>query len=251
MREDDTYVMACRLITHWCIKPGSAFIKPDQHNPWIKDQLGKALLFIWSLIHGSSWSGLIKAEPDLGCNTLLISNRTLQSWVVFEAQLGFSNWVTNMGMLTTSARETVNVRCHGDHPDSQYLLGNLTVYVTVICRRLLVVTQGHVVQILVQLHQLECSKIMISSFALDGGWLDKGKVWYGLFFVCKQTWLSRYHYNVGLISSVKIYSIIALKHTHICIKMPADNKSAHRVRKWDSGPVYIYGILSSVVLLLV
>ena len=24
--------------------PGSAFIKPDQHNPWIKDQLGNALL---------------------------------------------------------------------------------------------------------------------------------------------------------------------------------------------------------------
>ena len=24
--------------------PGSAFIKPDQRNPWIKDQLGNALL---------------------------------------------------------------------------------------------------------------------------------------------------------------------------------------------------------------
>ena len=72
--------------------PGSAFIKWDQLNPWIKDQLGKALLstiwplqlpnfvscgrdkcetvdrrviFIRSLIHGSSWSGLIKAEPGI------------------------------------------------------------------------------------------------------------------------------------------------------------------------------------------
>ena len=26
------------------IDPGSAFIKPDQRNPWIKDQLGNALL---------------------------------------------------------------------------------------------------------------------------------------------------------------------------------------------------------------
>ena len=26
------------------IEPGSAFIKPDQRNPWIKDQLGNALL---------------------------------------------------------------------------------------------------------------------------------------------------------------------------------------------------------------
>ena len=84
--------------------PGSAFIKPDQLDPWIKDQLGNALLstilppqlwnfvscgracpshmtqnlvtvacrgeivdrrmiFIWSLIHGSGWSGLIKVEP--------------------------------------------------------------------------------------------------------------------------------------------------------------------------------------------
>ena len=28
----------------WPQTPGSAFIKPDQRNPWIKDQLGNALL---------------------------------------------------------------------------------------------------------------------------------------------------------------------------------------------------------------
>ena len=87
-----------------CFKPGSAFIKWDHLNPWIKDKLGKALLstiwplqlpnfgnfgqafphdtkfgncrcetvdrrviFIRSLIHGSSWSGLIKAEPACRC----------------------------------------------------------------------------------------------------------------------------------------------------------------------------------------
>ena len=88
------------------ISPGSAFIKPDQRNPWIKDQLGNALLstishlqlpnfvscgrdkplphdtkfgncrceivgtiviFIWSLIHGLYWSGLIKVEPEATC----------------------------------------------------------------------------------------------------------------------------------------------------------------------------------------
>ena len=56
---------------------GSAFIKPDQLDPGIKDQIkitllptiackiGDSRVFpIWSLIHGSSWSGLIKAEPD-------------------------------------------------------------------------------------------------------------------------------------------------------------------------------------------
>ena len=31
-----------RSVTPYC--PGSAFIKPDQPDPWIKDQLGKALL---------------------------------------------------------------------------------------------------------------------------------------------------------------------------------------------------------------
>ena len=29
----------------WHLRPGSAFIKPDQRNPWIKDQLKNALLF--------------------------------------------------------------------------------------------------------------------------------------------------------------------------------------------------------------
>ena len=77
--------------------PGSAFIKPDQLDPWIKDQIkitplptishlqllnfvscgracpshmtqnlvtvGAKLFPSWSLIHGLRWSGLIKAEP--------------------------------------------------------------------------------------------------------------------------------------------------------------------------------------------
>ena len=86
-------------------EPGSAFIKPDQLDPWIKDQIKITLLPtishlqlpnfvsfgracpshmilnlvtvgakivdsrafpIWSLIHGLRWSGLIKAEPGLG-----------------------------------------------------------------------------------------------------------------------------------------------------------------------------------------
>ena len=86
------------------VPAGSAFIKPDQLDPSIKDQLGNALLsiiftptvthfcvmwgslsfphvtkfgkcrgeivdkrmiFIWSLIHGAGWSGLIKAEPGV------------------------------------------------------------------------------------------------------------------------------------------------------------------------------------------
>ena len=82
------------------VTPGPTFIKPDQRNPWIKDQLwnyenfaptvtkfcvmwegqalphdtkfgnsrceivGRRVIFIWSLIHGSSRSGLIKVRPD-------------------------------------------------------------------------------------------------------------------------------------------------------------------------------------------
>ena len=83
--------------------PGPTFIKPDQLDPWIKDQLGTVLpstilslqlrnfvsygracpshmtqnlvtvgaklltgewFLFWSLIHGSSWSGLIKVGPE-------------------------------------------------------------------------------------------------------------------------------------------------------------------------------------------
>ena len=67
--------------------PGPTFIKPDQLDPWIKDQIKNTLLPTilhlllpnfgncrckivdsrafpsWSLIHGLRWSGLIKAEP--------------------------------------------------------------------------------------------------------------------------------------------------------------------------------------------
>ena len=103
--------------------PGSAFIKPDQRNPWIKDQLGNALLstilhlqlpsfvscgrdkpshtthkfgnsrckivgrrviFIWSLIHGSSWSGLIKVGPGAirfqGC--LFLTSGLWRGWLL-------------------------------------------------------------------------------------------------------------------------------------------------------------------------
>ena len=77
---------------------GRSSIKPDQLDPWIKDQVRNALLstilslqlpnfvslphdtkfgncrgevvdrrviFIWSLIYGSSWSGLINVRPGL------------------------------------------------------------------------------------------------------------------------------------------------------------------------------------------
>ena len=85
------------LVTIWAHNwSGSVFIKPNQLDPWIKDQLGNVLLstilplqlpifvscgracpshvtqngeivdrrmiYIWFLIHGSGWSGLIKAE---------------------------------------------------------------------------------------------------------------------------------------------------------------------------------------------
>ena len=105
-------------------RSGSAFIKPDQHNPWIKDQLGNPLLstilhlqlpnfcvmwegqallhdtkfgncrcevvgrrviFIWSLIHGSSWCGLIKAEPS---TQYPIFKRVEMTWWGWEASDG-------------------------------------------------------------------------------------------------------------------------------------------------------------------
>ena len=61
------------LLYYATVSPGSAFIKPDQFDPWIKDQVKITLLstvdnrvfLIWSLIHGLSWSGSIKAEPDI------------------------------------------------------------------------------------------------------------------------------------------------------------------------------------------
>ena len=81
--------MGCTVQETGC--PGSAFIKPDQLDPWINDQLGNALLstilalqlrnfvscgradrrmiFIWSLIHGSGWSGLIKSKPGFFWNS--------------------------------------------------------------------------------------------------------------------------------------------------------------------------------------
>ena len=75
------------------IIPCSAFIKPDQPDPWIKDQIkpfsyqqalphdtkfrncrGKIVdcraFPSWSLIHGSSWSGLIKAGS---CHIIIIT----------------------------------------------------------------------------------------------------------------------------------------------------------------------------------
>ena len=95
--------------------PGPTFIKPDQRNPWIKDQLwndllstilhlqlpnfvscgrdkpshmtkfgnsrceivGRRVIFIWSLIHGLRWSGLIKAEP--GRHNARISTQTMSN----------------------------------------------------------------------------------------------------------------------------------------------------------------------------
>ena len=71
--------MTCCLFSTM-LWPGSAFIKPDQRNPWIKDQIKITLLptishcrckivdsrsfHIWSLIHGLRWSGLIKVGPE-------------------------------------------------------------------------------------------------------------------------------------------------------------------------------------------
>ena len=61
-------------------QPGPTFIKPGQLDPWIKDQIKIILLSFrncrgkivdsrafpsWSLIHGSSWSGLIKEGPGI------------------------------------------------------------------------------------------------------------------------------------------------------------------------------------------
>ena len=70
------------LLVWFNLNPGPSFIKPDQLDPRIKDQLRNALLstilslqlpnfvdsrviFIWSLILGSSWSCLIKVGPGM------------------------------------------------------------------------------------------------------------------------------------------------------------------------------------------
>ena len=44
---------------------------------------GRRVIFIWSLIHGSSWSGLIKAEPGvLG----FVNPNTSSAWPVYRRQ---------------------------------------------------------------------------------------------------------------------------------------------------------------------
>ena len=106
----DLYSTKDELVYHWgknsrgpLYYPGSAFIKPNQLDPWIKDQIKIILLppishlqlpnFVsfgncrceivdnrafpsWSLIHGLRWSGLIKAEPGLIDTRAWISNFT-------------------------------------------------------------------------------------------------------------------------------------------------------------------------------
>ena len=82
------------------VTPGPTFIKRDQLDPWIKAQLkitllstisslqGQALPYDtkfrncrgeivdsrifpnWSLIHGSSWSGLIREGPEYSCKII-------------------------------------------------------------------------------------------------------------------------------------------------------------------------------------
>ena len=41
--------------------------------------VGRRVIFIWSLIHGSSWSGLIKAEPGVGSKYFHMILESLQS----------------------------------------------------------------------------------------------------------------------------------------------------------------------------
>ena len=58
-------------------EPGSAFIKPDQHNPWIKDQLGNALLS--TIVH-------LQLPNFVSCGRDKPSHVT-QNWVTVGAKL--------------------------------------------------------------------------------------------------------------------------------------------------------------------
>ena len=42
---------------------GQALPHDTKFGNWRCEIVGRRVIFIWSLIHGSSWSGLIKAEP--------------------------------------------------------------------------------------------------------------------------------------------------------------------------------------------
>ena len=126
------FIMGTSIPVWWHLyierAPGSAFIKPDQPGPWIKDQIKIILLstispiqlpnfvscgrdkpshmtqnFVtgncrgkivdsrafpsWSLIHGSSQSGLIKAEPGpldvVGLTESILQKQSQDLWILW------------------------------------------------------------------------------------------------------------------------------------------------------------------------
>ena len=54
------------------MQSGSAFIKPDQRNPWIKDQLGNALLSTILHLQLPNFVSFGKACPSHMTQTLVI-----------------------------------------------------------------------------------------------------------------------------------------------------------------------------------
>ena len=59
-------------VTKFCVMwEGQALPHDTKFGNCRCEIVGRRVIFIWSLIHGSSWSGLIKAEPDV-CNFVLL-----------------------------------------------------------------------------------------------------------------------------------------------------------------------------------
>ena len=68
-------------VTKFCVMwEGQALPHDTKFSNCRCEIIGRRVIFIWSLIPGSSWSGLIKAEPGVMCLTTLANHIQLSNW---------------------------------------------------------------------------------------------------------------------------------------------------------------------------
>ena len=91
-------------VTKFCVMwEGQALPHDTKFSNCRCEIVGRRVIFIWSLIHGSSWSGLIKAEP--GFNEWHIKQyNTVMTWSVFCKTFTkyipyLAQWGQNMGCI--------------------------------------------------------------------------------------------------------------------------------------------------------
>ena len=57
--------------------------------------VGRRVIFIWSLIHGSSWSGLIKAEPGTPFTNTDLASALISNYIHYKVWAEFTYPLTN------------------------------------------------------------------------------------------------------------------------------------------------------------